>query len=68
MARWSRRRHVATVGRGAKYHLKVATKSASIKAYLDNGATPFIDAADRPVRRWSLVFSGTTRSQDIRLS
>jgi len=72
---WRPGRDIATfalpVARGTTYHLKVVTKGANIKVYLDNRAAPVIDATDGqyPSGRFGLnVYAATAQFQNVRLS
>ncbi|MET7419075.1 glycoside hydrolase family 32 protein [Dactylosporangium sp. NPDC005555] len=56
---------------GRTYHLKVVTAGASIKVYLDHGATPVIDATDTAYAGGYLganVFNGTGTVQNLTLN
>ncbi|MEV0388549.1 glycoside hydrolase family 32 protein [Nonomuraea sp. NPDC050643] len=72
---WRPGRDIATyktsVVAGRVYHLKVVAKGASIKVYLDGGATPVIDATDDQYASGHFglnVFDGTAQFQNIRLN
>ncbi|WP_219471234.1 GH32 C-terminal domain-containing protein [Nonomuraea rhizosphaerae] len=72
---WRPGRDIATyrtpVELGRTYHLKVVTKGASIKVYLDGGATPVIDATDDSYASGHFglnVFDGTGQFQNVKLS
>ncbi|MBM0257057.1 glycoside hydrolase family 32 protein [Micromonospora sp. 4G55] len=59
--------HATPISRGRTYHLKVVTSGASIKVWLDHGATPVIDAIDATHTGGYLgvnVFAGTAVVQN----
>lgn len=60
-----------TITPGRTYHLKVVTADASIKVFLDHGATPIIDATDTAYSNGYLganVFNGTGTVQNLTLN